>query len=57
MNINKCLYERDYSYKWDYQLIAYMTELEQNYHCTGLCEAMPFTMFTTASSNNNNSDT
>ncbi len=45
-NLNQCLKDNDYSYKWQYILIDYMRELEEEYGCTGLCSAYDLPMFT-----------
>jgi hypothetical protein len=46
VNLNQCLESTDYTYKWDYDIINYMRELEENYKCSGLCLPSSFLLFT-----------
>lgn len=52
-NLNTCLKETDYSFKWDYDVLWYLKQLEDTYQCTGLCRAQTMHLFTNYTSGPN----
>ncbi|TNV78143.1 hypothetical protein FGO68_gene1797 [Halteria grandinella] len=44
-SLTPCLSDTDYSTRWNYDLIAYMKQLELRYSCTGLCKPLVFSQF------------
>jgi hypothetical protein len=45
-NLTTCLNQKDYSAKWDANVINYLVQLERIYSCTGLCRPLPLHLFT-----------